>query len=372
MDCCTDGVDATGSSCGAPPCLANNSAGSSSQPAAPLAGTGSSGSHADAIHDAEAAAEAAAELACGEHSTRGSCKSDPHCTWDSAHGCMVQAGVDWSVIEAKDWGHDGYSWGQGSRDRSGNYDTSNTRMASRSNACSESGGIIDPLGTVCCSRTCGTCGGEDCASREGGAESCCADNIASASHSCGSPPCVLGAGQDATAHAKACELAGGITDATGLRCCSAACGTCGGTGCGEREGGAASCCTDNLDAANVLCGDPPCLMESKQIAQARNSQGHGDMCAAMGGIPDPFGLVCCKASCGSCGGDGCLDRDGGAESCCSDGIVGAGDECGSPPCMWPVSHSVAIEREVACAAAGGISDPTGMRCCSTSWYEYAA
>jgi len=41
-------------------------------------------------------------------------------------------------------------------------------------------------------------------------------------------------------------------------------------------------------------------------------------CAWYGGIQteDPWNRVCCAASCGKCGGEGCEQRPGGAENCC--------------------------------------------------------
>ncbi|CAM9475140.1 unnamed protein product, partial [Ectocarpus fasciculatus] len=39
--------------------------------------------------------------------------------------------------------------------------------------------------------------------------------------------------------------------------------------------------------------------------------------------------VCCALSCGSCGGDGCSQRDGGSASCCFDEITAEGASCSS-------------------------------------------
>ena len=51
------------------------------------------------------------------------------------------------------------------------------------------------------------------------------------------------------------------------------------------------------------------------------------------------GNVCCLDSCGSCGGQGCGSRPGGAEGCCVGTITDAGKSCESniPPCL--VGHS---------------------------------
>ncbi len=56
------------------------------------------------------------------------------------------------------------------------------------------------------------------------------------------------------------------TCSTGIRsgdaCCPAACGACGGTGCGSRPGGTDACCTTPILAAAVSCSGslPPCVV----------------------------------------------------------------------------------------------------------------
>ena len=46
-------------------------------------------------------------------------------------------------------------------------------------------------------------------------------------------------------------------------CCSDKCGTCGGHGCGAEPGGAAKCCTDNIERSQRSCAKtgPPCAMD---------------------------------------------------------------------------------------------------------------
>jgi hypothetical protein len=48
-------------------------------------------------------------------------------------------------------------------------------------------------GRVCCSGTCGTCGGSDCGSHPGGPESCCTGKIEASKRSCDEigPPCIM-------------------------------------------------------------------------------------------------------------------------------------------------------------------------------------
>lgn len=57
----------------------------------------------------------------------------------------------------------------------------------------------------------------------------------------------------------------GVLSPLGYYCCASSCGTCGGTGCGGREGGAAACCTNNIKAAGDKCeatgGAAPCVVD---------------------------------------------------------------------------------------------------------------
>ena len=61
----------------------------------------------------------------------------------------------------------------------------------RSNSCVAVGGVLDPTSFACCPTSCETCGGLDCASRAGGANECCGDNIGEANKLCGHPPCLM-------------------------------------------------------------------------------------------------------------------------------------------------------------------------------------
>ena len=51
---------------------------------------------------------------------------------------------------------------------------------------------------------------------------------------------------------------------TGDVCCSIQCGTCGGTGCGARPGGASECCVGRIQTENRSCseGPAPCVMDT--------------------------------------------------------------------------------------------------------------
>lgn len=56
----------------------------------------------------------------------------------------------------------------------------------------------------------------------------------------------------------------GILSRDGLSCCPAACGACGGSNCGSRPGGAAACCTSNIQSAGKSCAsfEAPCAIKS--------------------------------------------------------------------------------------------------------------
>lgn len=65
-----------------------------------------------------------------------------------------------------------------------------------------------------------------------------------AAHTRGDPECSTGLG-------------------AGLACCEAACGSCGGTGCGSRPGGAESCCSGRISTSGRSCHAfaPPCILD---------------------------------------------------------------------------------------------------------------
>lgn len=53
--------------------------------------------------------------------------------------------------------------------------------------------------------------------------------------------------------------------------------------------------------------------------------------------------ICCVAECGTCGGKGCQDREGGADACCTNAIRESGDVCSetnSAPCFIDSSEYV--------------------------------
>lgn len=198
----------------------------------------------------------------------------------------------------------------------------------------------------------------------GQAAGCCADSLASANEPCGDPPCAMAIDPAASsARVSACQGLGGIPDSTGMLCCESSCGSCGGAGCEGRQGGADACCADNLEEANVACGNPPCLMETHAQAQARDAQVYSAKCTQIGGIPDPTGLTCCAPSCGICGGEGCELRPGGAELCCGDNLATANETCGGPACIFQPARGEVEARSRACELVGGLPGPSGLTCC---------
>jgi hypothetical protein len=105
---------------------------------------------------------------------------------------------------------------------------------------------------TCCAASCGSCGGSGCSTRPGGSEACCVGTIEAAGVSCteSGPPCVMNDPQCIT----------GIPGSD--VCCDAACGTCGGGGCGSLPGGSTNCCIGSIRNSGRSCAEypPPCVM----------------------------------------------------------------------------------------------------------------
>lgn len=74
--------------------------------------------------------------------------------------------------------------------------------------------------------------------------------------------------------AEMCAEYGGIP--AGGTCCLEACGTCGGTGCVQRNNGDGddNCCVSDIIAANNVCGidgqDAPCVLEEDTFTEGDN------------------------------------------------------------------------------------------------------
>ncbi|CBJ33613.1 expressed unknown protein [Ectocarpus siliculosus] len=201
------------------------------------------------------------------------------------------------------------------------------------------GGIVGiQQSDICCSSSCGSCGGTGCTSRDGGSEACCGGGVRASGRFCsvtGEAPCMTGPAPTPeptpaptpppTDEVPMCD--GGIV---GIQqsdiCCSSRCGSCGGTGCTSRDGGSEACCGGGVRASGRYCsvtGEAPCMTNEVPMCD--------------GGI---VGIqqsdVCCSLSCGSCGGTGCTSRDGGSEACCGGGVRASGRDCsvtGEAPCV---------------------------------------
>ncbi|CEL94493.1 unnamed protein product [Vitrella brassicaformis CCMP3155] len=135
-----------------------------------------------------------------------------------------------------------------------------------------------PSGDACCASSCGDlCGASNCA--DGGSDSCCRGTIRVSRNFCqqaDKAPCALTASYwvsrdtDArgvlrgglTAEAWCVGLLGGIYEPEYGVCCDSKCGSCGGSGCGNRPGGSAACCVGAIRSAGVSCYEdtvsPPC------------------------------------------------------------------------------------------------------------------
>ncbi|CAM9985070.1 unnamed protein product [Ectocarpus sp. 13 AM-2016] len=221
------------------------------------------------------------------------------------------------------------------------------------------GGVVGiQTSDVCCSASCGSCGGSGCTGRDGGSESCCGGGVRATGRYCsitGEAPCMTSPAPTpestlAPTPAPTPETVpmcdGGIIGIqTSDVCCSASCGSCGGSGCSGRDGGSESCCGGGVRATGRYCsitGEAPCMTagpaptpEPTPAPTPPPSVEAVPMCDG-GVVGIQTSDVCCSASCGSCGGYGCSGRDGGSESCCGGGVRATGRYCsitGEAPCI---------------------------------------
>eukprot|EP00612_Vaucheria_litorea_P004578 CAMPEP_0171461176 /NCGR_PEP_ID=MMETSP0945-20130129/5734_1 /TAXON_ID=109269 /ORGANISM="Vaucheria litorea, Strain CCMP2940" /LENGTH=339 /DNA_ID=CAMNT_0011987481 /DNA_START=42 /DNA_END=1060 /DNA_ORIENTATION=+ len=170
------------------------------------------------------------------------------------------------------------------------------------------GSIADSSGTRCCPSACGLCGGLGCDKRPGGDIACCTGSI-TLSCTLGVLPCVInGTPTPTTAPTNSPSScpSGSIADASGVKCCAASCGLCGGYGCDSRPGGAAACCTGSVTKSCTL-GSLPCVVNGAPTTAPTTAPSS----CPPGSITDATGTKCCAATCGICGGYGCDARPGG-------------------------------------------------------------
>jgi peptidoglycan/xylan/chitin deacetylase (PgdA/CDA1 family) len=112
-------------------------------------------------------------------------------------------------------------------------------------------------GNICCASSCGICGGNGCSLRVGGANGCCSGSILLANLSCNTytSPCIISPTPTPTPTPSDPLCAEGIK-ANNI-CCLSSCGTCGGTGCSTRVGGADGCCGGDIFKTNISCNTSP-------------------------------------------------------------------------------------------------------------------
>jgi len=186
---------------------------------------------------------------------------------------------------------------------------------------------------VCCPTSCttsphitGSCGGDGCSRRHGGAKACCSKDILESKVSCDDSvaPCIV----EHSVPDPTCKK--GIKDPHSTVCSSKSCGKCGGTGCSLRAGGAIDCCAENILVSKVTCdySNAPCIIEKEKPSDPQCNKG-------IKGSGPNHSTVCCTKSCGTCGGTGCSRRSGGAKDCCSRDIFESKVSCDNSmaPCI---------------------------------------
>lgn len=192
-------------------------------------------------------------------------------------------------------------------------------------------GIKDYGSLACCPSYCGTCGGGDCANRNGGPYNCCSSKVLGQNRSCSAheAPCTRAASGDST-------CSNGIKSSDGV-CCPWKCGRCGGDGCQYRSGGSYSCCSGSIKSTNNYCDthSAPCIMKTT------TSTGGSSDSSCSNGIKDSSGKQCCPKTCGACGGPGCENRYGGYGKCCANGVDALNKSCSSnvAPCTLSSTSS---------------------------------
>lgn len=123
---------------------------------------------------------------------------------------------------------------------------------------------------------------------------------------------------------------------SGNVCCPAACGSCGGDGCGSRPGGAKACCTNSIIVTSKSClkGEAPCVIPQIRSIDAYVTISADPLC--MRGIKK--GNICYPRICKILGGAGCGTDPSGSKNCCSGSIIKAAISCSNSeaPCILPL------------------------------------
>jgi peptidoglycan/xylan/chitin deacetylase (PgdA/CDA1 family) len=122
-------------------------------------------------------------------------------------------------------------------------------------------------------------------------------------------------------------------------CCKKSCGVCGGNDCSNRPGGEADCCATTILDSGIFCdmSVAPCIIPTHSPTHKPTHTPNSDPHCLKGikGAGDQSSVVCCKKSCGVCGGDGCSNRPGGEADCCATEIVNSDILCAhsNAPCI---------------------------------------
>eukprot|EP00752_Nemacystus_decipiens_P010084 g8986.t1 len=268
-------------------------------------------------------------------------------------------------------------------------------------------------GDACCPISCGACGGSGCSSRDGGddftgGEACCTVALKGLGRVCSASvgaPCVVS--DDQTCGAGIPGILSGET------CCPTSCGSCGGSGCGGRDGGdeytgSEACCNGGVRGLGRVCSanvGAPCVLSDDGSGCSSRDGGDdftggeacceggvkdlGRICSSNVGAPCILsddqtcaagisgilsGDTCCPNSCGACGGSGCSGRDGGddftgGEACCTSGVKDLGRICSSTvgaPCVFSDEEEMCsadvpgiLADEVCCPSSCGSCGGTG-------------
>jgi len=127
----------------------------------------------------------------------------------------------------------------------------------------------------------------------------------------------------------------------GDACCPAACGQCGGGGCGQAPGGADQCCSGRVSNYAPTCetvSDTACVVpDTAPVYDDPSPPPATEPAPPAPPVSPPFrgwcadgiqnGQACCALACGQCGGGGCGGAPGGAEQCCKGKVIST-----APPC----------------------------------------
>lgn len=114
---------------------------------------------------------------------------------------------------------------------------------------------------------------------------------------------------------------------------------CGGTDTDHVQHGESETCNMECsgDPSQICGGEWSMNVYKYGAATAVPSANEGMSTPQCDGVLSTLGYYCCASSCGTCGGSGCGDRDGGAEACCTKDIKAKGAKCeatsGAAPCV---------------------------------------